>query len=132
MERFSNLHQCTFNNNNNNNNSSRLIWQFSSSLSNTNKIDKKMFFCQKNLVFWLKGQMLYCCTPSATLIKLSKIMGLNGSSLFCFDGLISFFKILNSSADHSSWGSLNVLNSACSIFLTVTLLEISIVYNFRF
>ena len=78
--------------------------------------------------------MLYCCIPSATLIKLSKIMGLNGSNLFCFDGLISFFKTLSSSADHSSWGSLNVLNSACSIFLTVTLVEISIVFsiNFRF
>ena len=43
-----------------------------------------------------------------------------------------FFKALNSSEKYSQWVFLNILNSACSIYLTVILLEISVIANFRF
>ena len=116
---------------NNDNVCCRPIWQFCSCLCNNNKIDRKCSFVRKIWRFCSKSRY-DCLILPPILIKLSTMMGFNGINLLCFDRLMSFFKILNSSGKHSYWASLNILNSACSIFFTVTLLEISIAYNFPF
>ena len=71
-------------------------------------------------------------TLPPTLIKLSTTVGFKGSNLLCFDKLMSFFKVLNSSWKHSNWASLNMSNSACSISLTVILWEIFLPIVFVF
>ena len=51
---------------------------------------------------------------------------------YCFNKLMFFFKVLNSSGKHSNWASLNISNSASWISLTVILWGISVVNNVRF
>ena len=94
------------------------MWQFRLCLSNINKADRKRSLVRKIWCFCSKSRY-DCPILPPTLIKLSTMAGFKGSNLLCFDKLVSFFKVLNSSGKHSKWASLNISNSACSISLNV-------------
>ena len=109
----------------------RLMWQWRSCLSDTNKVDRKCSFVRRIWCFCSKGRY-ECPILPPILIKLSTTTGFKDRNLQCFNNLMSFFKVLNSSEKHSNWASLNISNSACSISLTAILWRISIINNFRF